>query len=166
MKRHLFSVILAVLAGLSLVTIPGRAEGQLSARNLDALDQAGWLTPAFKEAVHDLVNTKQAIVDTKKAEKDLTLTLPGLKAQADKADADTVARRAQLAEYEHTDESDFAALQKTMTDAGAKPEDQRVLAQAYVWAYPTSTHQAEAQQYLQEAQKNIQKQLLSLYKNS
>src|ERR1035437_5701955 len=42
-----------------------------------------------------------------------------------------------------------------MNDSGAKPEEQLALAQSYVWAYATSPHQAEAQQYLQQVQKKL-----------
>src|SRR5260221_12250309 len=42
-----------------------------------------------------------------------------------------------------------------MNDAKAKPEDQVTLAQAFVWSYPASAHQAEAQQDLQKVRKSI-----------
>ena len=42
-----------------------------------------------------------------------------------------------------------------MNDAGAKPEEQIALAQAYVWTYPASPHEGDAQQYLQQVQKKL-----------
>jgi len=42
-----------------------------------------------------------------------------------------------------------------MTDTTAKPEDQVLLAQVFVWSYPTSPHLPQAQIYLQQVQKQI-----------
>jgi len=152
-------LFLVAATGFFLTAQPGRADTQLSADNLDKLDQWGWLTPGFKTAVHDLVDSKQAIVDVKKEEKELTLKLPDVQKQADDAEAQVKALRAQLADYDHTADSDFAELQKRMNDTGTSPDDQRVLAQAYLWAYPASPHQGDAQQYLQQAQKKVADQV-------
>jgi hypothetical protein len=160
MRRHLYFFCLVGLAGLFLAPAPGRAQDTaLTAEQLSHLDQWGWLTPDFKRAVHDLVETKQAIVATKAEEKKLAQELPDLQKQATDAQAKVAALRQELAEYDRTDEFDFTQLQKAMSDPGAKPEEQRVLAQAYVWTYATSPHLAEAQQDLQQVQKKIADQL-------
>jgi hypothetical protein len=73
--------------------------------------------------------------------------------------AETVAKavslRRELARVEHPEETDFEALQKAMNDAGVKLEEQIALAQAYVWTYPASPHESNAQQYLQQVQKKL-----------
>ncbi len=46
-----------------------------------------------------------------------------------------------------------------MNDAGATANEQRVLAQAYVWSYPASSYQMDARQYLRQAQKKLGDQL-------
>ncbi|SRR5258707_952759 len=159
MRRHLYSFVLGGMAGLSLAPVPGRAETETTAEQLGHLDQWGWLTPDFKRAVHELVETRQAIVAAKAEENKLSQDLPELQKQAAEAVAKTAALRQELAEYDHTDEADFIQLQKEMNDPGAKPEEQLTLAQAYVWTYATSPHLAEARQYLQQVQKKIADQV-------
>lgn len=155
MKRRFLSFAMPAAAGFFLAQMNGRADAQLSAERLDVLDKWGCFTPGFKVAVHDLVDAKQAAVTAKKDEAELGRKLPDLQKQAADAEAKTAALQKELADYEHTDDSDFDELQKKMNEAGAKPEDQRVLAQAYVWAYPLSPHQAEALNDLQQVEKTI-----------
>jgi chromosome segregation ATPase len=155
MKRPSLFFPMLVAAGFFLAQVNGRADTELSSERLDMLDQWGCFTPGFKQAVHDLVDAKQGIVSAQKDEADLKTKLPDLQKQADAAEAKAAALQKELNGYENLDESDFTALQKMMNDAGAQPEDQRVLAQAYVWTYPASPHEAEAQQYLQAAEKTI-----------
>jgi hypothetical protein len=141
---------------LGLGSAPSRAaEGNLSPEKLDMVDHAGIFTPGFKAAVHELVDSNHALEETNEENKKLELELPGLQSQAQEAQAKTVALRQELARYEHPEETDFTALQGRMNDASAKPEDQIAAAQAYVWAYPASPHESQAQQYLQQMQKKM-----------
>jgi hypothetical protein len=156
MNRRFSSSIVAGLAALCLTSVPGHADtSQLSPERLDRLDQLGYFTPGFKAAVHDVVDTRNALEQAKAEQAKLTQDLPDLQTQAAETEAKAVALRQELATYEHPDETDFAALQSRMNDAGAKPEEQIRLAQAYVWTYPASPHESEAQQYLQQVQKKV-----------
>jgi len=156
MNRRATLSVAAGLAALGLASLPGHADSrQLSPERLDMLDQRGYFTPGFKAAVHDLVYTRHALEQTRAEQVKLTLDLPGLQQKMTEAEARIVALRQELAKYEHPDETDFAALQNRMNDAGAKQEEQIALAQAYVWTYPTSPHQSEAQQYLQQMLKKL-----------
>ena len=148
-----FMVAVAMVGVIS----PGqRADAsQLSPERLDVLDRRGYFTPQFKAATHDLVNARQALAQANADQKTLNLQLPALQQQADETGAKAVALRQELARYDHPEENDFTALQAVVNDPAAKPEDQIVLAQAYVWTYPTSPHEADAQQYLQSAQKKL-----------
>ena len=103
--------------------------------------------------MQDLVAARQAVEQTKIEEAQLKKNLPDLKQQADAAEKKVEALRKEFAQYNNSDDSDYAALQDSLKDTKAKPEDQIVMAQAYVWAYPTSPHQAEVQQTLQGLQK-------------
>ena len=145
--------------GLALAPVPGRADPQLSAKNLDVIDQWGWFTPGFKSVVHEFVDTRQAIATTQQEDKDLGATLPGLQKQAATTQAQIASLNLELAAYNHTDQSDFDQLQKIASDAAAKPDDIRMAAQTYLWSYPVSSHQAEAQQILQTVQKKMADQI-------
>lgn len=168
MKRNFPFFALMGMAGFSLAMVPGHAMGQsttekdraramsqLSPEKLDVLDRRGYFTPAFKAAVHDLANTQQALDQAKKEEKKLQGALPALQTQSTAAEAKVASLRQELTKYDHPDELDFVTLQNRMKDAKAKPEEQLVLAQAYVWAYPASPHLAEAQQDLQQVQQKL-----------
>jgi hypothetical protein len=156
MNRRIVLSAMAGLTGLGLASLPGHADSkQLSSERLDMLDQRGYFTPDFKAAVHDLVNARHALELANAEKLKLTKDLPDLQSQAAEAEAKAVALRRELANYEHPEETDFDALQNRMNDAAAKPEEQIMLAQAYVWTYPASPHQGEAQQYLQQVQKKI-----------
>ncbi len=146
---------LIALIGLSVGAQAAYADTQLSADNLKDMEQWGLFTPGFQAAVHDFINTKQAIADTKKEEIQLKVKLPDLQKQIVDAQAKVDALKQQLVQYDHTDENDFVVLQKVMTDPGAKPGDQLLLAETYVWSYPLSPHQTAAQQYLQQLQKTL-----------
>jgi hypothetical protein len=156
MNRHTALSVLAGLATLSLTSLPGQADsGQLSPERLDMVDQLGYFTPGFKAAVHDLVDTKRALEQAQAEQTKLSHDLPDLQKQVAEAEAKTTALRQELAKYDHPEENDFVALQTKMNDPGAKMEEQIALAQAYVWTYPTSPHESEAQQYLQQTQKKL-----------
>jgi hypothetical protein len=152
-------VVLSVAAGLAaccLTSTPGHADGgQLSPERLDMLDRLGFFTPGFKAAAHDLVDNKHALEQASAEQATLTKQLPDLQSQAAEAEAKAGALRRELAKYDHPEENDFVALQNRMNDAGANPEEQIALAQAYVWTYPASPHQSEAQQYLQQVEKKL-----------
>jgi len=159
-KRLLFQIVFGA-ASLGMTQLPGRADApqsldaQISPHRLNILDRRGYFTPVFKKAVHDLVDAKAAVVAAQDDEKGLRAKLPALEAQVAEADDKMAKLHQQLADLDRTDETDFVALQQEMSDANAKPEDQRVSAQAYVWAYPASPHQADAQHYLEAVQKKI-----------
>ena len=157
MNRGAVLSVIAGLTALGLTPLPGHADssGQLSPERLDVLDQRGYFTPEFKTAVHDLVNARHALELANAEQAKLTQDLPDLQRQATEAEAKAVALRQELAKYQHPEETDFDALQNRMNDVGAKPEDQVALAQAYVWTYPASPHQSQAQQYLQLIQKKL-----------
>jgi exonuclease VII large subunit len=148
-------LLLAGFAVLGLAATPGRADGQLSPERLDMVDKLGYFTPGFKAAVRDFVDSKHALEEAGAENQKLSLELPGLEKQATEEEAKTVALRQELAKYEHPEETDFVALQNRISDGDAKLEDQIALAQAYVWTYPTSPHEGDAQQYLQQAQKKM-----------
>jgi chromosome segregation ATPase len=154
MNRSIALSVAAGLAALGLASAPGRADSQqLSPERLDMLDRLGYFTPGFKAAVHKLVDSKQALEQARAEQTKLEQDLPDLQKQATETEAKTVALRQELAKYDHPEENDFVALQKQMNDPGATLEEQIAEAQAYVWTYPTSPHESEAQQYLQQAQK-------------
>jgi hypothetical protein len=159
MSRYLALSVGAGFAVLGLIPTPGHADsGQLSPEHLDMVDQLGYFTPGFKAAVHDLVNSKHALEQAKAEQATLAKGLPDLQTQATAAEAKTIALRQELAKYDHPEETDFVALQQRMNDAGATPEEQIMLAQAYVWTYPASPHESDAQQYLQQTQKKVANQ--------
>ncbi len=156
--RRRFALALTVSAlTLCLGSIRGEADAprQLSPENLDMLDHVGIFTSDFKTGLHELVDSKRALEQASEENKKLKLELPGLQSQAQEAQARTVALRQELAKYEHPEETDFTALQARMNDASANPQDQIVAAQGYVWAYPASPHEAQAQQYLLQVQKKV-----------
>jgi hypothetical protein len=145
-----------LLIVLSLAAIPCRAaEPEISADKLNMLDRLGYFTPAFKQAVHDLVAAKQAVVDAKAEEEKLKAELPDLEKQVAEANGRVEGLQKQFSDLDRLDETDFTELQAKMNDASAPLQDKVKLAQAYVWAYPTSPHQADAQKYLQDTQKAI-----------
>jgi len=156
MNRRVALSLVAGFAVLGLIPAQAQADGKhLSPENLDIVDKLGYFTPDFKAAVHDLVDTKHALGQAKAEQATLVAQLPDLQKQAVDAEAKADALRQELAKYEHPDETDFAALQQRMNDPGAKPEEQITLAQAYVWTYPASPHESDAQQYLQQTQKKL-----------
>jgi hypothetical protein len=119
------------------------------------LDQLGYFTPNFKQAVHDYVSAKDSLKATGAEQAKLEQDMPHLQMQAKESQAKADALRQELAKYDHPEENDFTLLQARMADATAKPEELIVLAQAYVWTYPASPHESEAQQYLQQVQKKL-----------
>jgi chromosome segregation ATPase len=155
MKRRFF--ILALLAAASL---PGHADGDpFSTGQLESLDQRGYLTPAFKAAVRELIDAKQAQRDAEAEQGRLKRSIPDLEKQAADEENKVAALQKELSRYTHPDETDFTELQDKMKDAAATPEEQLALAQAYVWTYPASPHAADAQQDLAQVQKKIADQV-------
>src|SRR5450631_3440890 len=148
MNRFWIISVWVGVAGLGLAPVAGHADSKLSPERLDALDQRGYFTPAFKTVVHDLIDTRHELHQVTAEKTKLDEDMPNLQRQAAEAEAQAVALRQELAKYDHPEENDFDVVQARMNDASAKPEDQLTLAQAYVWTYPSSPHQAEAQRYL------------------
>lgn len=147
-----------ILSGAALFAAAATAcadDSHLSPGRFNFIDQRGYFTPAFKATLRDMVDTQEALKQTDADEKKLTADLPALKKQADEAEAKVADLRKDLVQYDHPEETDFVLLQAAMNNASAKPEDQLPLAQAYIWAYPTSPHTADAQQYLQQLQKKL-----------
>jgi len=156
MKSHLSLSVLWSSGLFFLIIMAGHAEAsQLSHERLAFFDKRGYFTPAFKAAIHELVETKDAIIQAKEEEKKLRGQLPDLQKRSSDDEAKVTSLEQELAQYDHPEEKDFTTLQARMNDTTAKPQEQIVLAQAYVWAYPTNPHQAQAQQYLQQVQKKL-----------
>jgi hypothetical protein len=148
--------IAAFVAVLGVTSLPGRAgDGQLSPERLDMLDRLGYFTPGFKAAVHNLVDTKHDLEEAKAEQAELAKEEPILKKQAKDAGASTDALRQELAKYDHPEDGDFVALQTLMNDSNAALADQIAQAQAYVWTYPASPHESDAQEFLQQARKKL-----------
>ena len=148
--------LLLVLAIAWCASIASRADTPLfTADELNTFDQYGYLTPAFKTAAREMIDSKQAQRDAQADEVRLKATIPDLEKKAGAEEAKIDGLKKELSLYDHPDETDFTDLQAVMKDAKAKPEDQLALAQAYVWTYPDSPHQTEAQQDLAQAQKKI-----------
>lgn len=154
-------LVLSMFAGVTVVILPAQAATQLSPARLDTLDQRGYLTPSFKAGITELVETRQAVDQAKIEERRLKKNLPDLQAQLTAAQAKVASLKQELAKYENTDETDFTVLQETVKSPKTKPEDQLIMVQAYIWAYPASSHQAEAQQDLEQIKKKIADQVQS-----
>jgi hypothetical protein len=156
MNRRMVLSLLAGGAVLGIASSPAPADdSQLSPERLDMLDKRGYFTPDFKAAVYDFVNSRHDLAQANVDQKKLNQDLPDLQTQAAEAATKEDALRQELEKYEHPEEADFTALQNRMNDATAKPEEQIALAQAYVWTYPASPHESDAQQYLQMIQKKL-----------
>jgi hypothetical protein len=153
MKIHL-------LMGVLWAATFSRAEAtQFTQARLNLLDQRGYFTPGFKKAVHDLVNARDALERSHAEVKKLNDGVPALQAQSDAAIAQVTRLRTELALYTHPENSDFEALQQAMKDPGVPPKERLVLAQAFVWTYPTDPRQTEAAADLQETQNAIAAQI-------
>jgi hypothetical protein len=154
MKSHALSAIVAgALALLGSPTV--QADGKLSPEALDQFDRKGYFTPNFKVAIHDYVDAREALDKAQAEQKKFEQDLPALEKEVAAAQAKSAALRQELAKYDHPEESDFAALQAKVQDSSAKSADIIVLAQAYVWTYPESPHEADAQQLLATWQKKL-----------
>jgi peptidoglycan hydrolase CwlO-like protein len=149
-----------VLALLGAASLSVRADtDDFSSGQLDHLDRLGYLTPAFKTAVHELVDAEQAQRDAAAEQERLKRSLPDLEKEAESEESKVAALKAELSHYSHPDETDFAELQNKMKDTTARPEEQMALAQAYLWTYPASPHAVEAQQDLEQVQKKMADQV-------
>ncbi len=155
MKRRNFWVLAFLLAAAEA----GRADNGLTVTQIQTLEKRGWITPAFEAASRDLLAARDDARQAKADEASLSATLPALRQKVAVEDQKVAALQAELARYDHPDETDFAALQASLKDASAKPQDQMALAQAFVWTYPASAHAAEAEQDLQQLEKKIADQV-------
>jgi hypothetical protein len=131
------------------------SEPQLSQEQSDWLEQRGYYTPAFQAAVHDLVQTRQTLAEKKLAEKKLEENLPDLRQRSAQEAAQLASLQKELNLYQHPEDADYDALQRAMKDPAASAQDRLVLAQAFVWSYPTDPRQADAVQDLQLVQKQL-----------
>lgn len=154
MRRPCLLLIGVALAGGILAFAPCRAVDVIdySPDQLNFMDDWGVFPVEFKGSMENLFETNKAIIQANEDEAKLKLKLPDYQKKAAAAQAKADEIRRELAEYQHTDETDFVELQKEMNDPNSKLEDLIKLAQEYVWAYSTSPHQAQAQQYLQQFQ--------------
>jgi hypothetical protein len=146
---------LALLACAGLGTIAVRADGQLTPTQIETVEKKGWITPAFNTVAQEWVDAKQAAAQAKADQARYSAELPDLQKQVVNEDAKVARLQDELAHYAHPDETDFTALQATMKDPNARPEGQLARAQAYVWTYPDSPHEAEAAKDLQQLQKQL-----------
>ena len=146
---------LLVLAGAWLAPLAARGDTALSASQIEVLEQRGWITPAFDAAARKLIAAKQASQQAKTEEENLEQQLPALQKNTTAEDQKVAQLQAQLARYDHPDETDFTALQAAMKNRAAKPQDQLALALAYTWTYPSSPHADEAAKDVQKLQKLI-----------
>ncbi len=154
MNRHF--LIFCGAGALALIgPASARADKQLSPELLDRYDRLGYFTPNFKAAIHELVTAREQLYKVQAEQKKFERDLPALQQEAADAQAKTVALRQELALYDHPEETDFTALQAQVGDPAAKPEDVIAMAQAYVWTYPASPHEADAQHYLSTWQGKI-----------
>ena len=153
-RRALF-----ILAGAWLAPLAARADTALSASQIEVLEQRGWITPAFDAAAHKLIEAKQTSQQAKAEEENLEQELPALQKNTTAEDEKVAQLQAQLARYDHPDETDFTALKTAMKNSSAKPQDQLALALAYTWTYPSSPHATEAMKDVQKLQKLLADQL-------
>jgi hypothetical protein len=147
------TIFAASLLALACAPASAKGEGSLTPEEINYLDQHGYFSASFKSAIHDLVESKTAVQDMTEEQKKLAHDLPGLQQKAAEAGAKTVALRQELAQYDHPEDNDFTVLQERVRDPNAALQDQIALAQAYVWTYPMSPHEAEAAQVLARLQK-------------
>ncbi len=147
-----FALPLAVLLATGASV---RADNGLTQTQIETLERRGWITPQFEAASRELIDARAAATKAKEDEVSLSAALPALKQKVDSEDQKVATLQAELARYDHPDETDFAALQQALQDASARPQDQLALAQAFVWTYPSSAHAADAEHDLQQIQKKI-----------
>jgi hypothetical protein len=144
-----------ILAFLLAGAMAGRADNGLTQTQIETLEKRGWITPGFEAASRDLLQARDDARTAQADEASLSAALPALREKVSAEDQKVAALRAELARYDHPDETDFAALQAAMQDAGAPTQDQMARAQAYVWTYPASAHAADAEHDLQQLEKKI-----------
>jgi len=154
MKTALVPALLFLLVSRAL-----RAEDSLTPAQVEAMRERGWITPEFEANARQLVEARETMQKAKDDQARLESQLPALQTRAEESNQRTIALKAELARVSHPDETDFEALQQTMKNPAAKPEDQMAAAQAYVWTYPGGAHTAEAQDFLRQVQKKIADQV-------
>jgi hypothetical protein len=147
--------LIFLLTAVALLPRAARADDTLSASQIAVLQHRGWLTPKFQAAARDLIAAKEAANDTGAEQDKLKAQQPALQKSVDAEDAQVAQLKAELARYDHPDETDFTALQDAMKNTSAQLNDQLAQAQAYVWTYPASPHAAEATQDLRQLEKKI-----------
>lgn len=148
-----------LLACAALLPLTARADDLFSASEIEVMQHRGWVTPGFEAAARKLIDAKQGARDADADAAKLKAQQPALEKSVAAEDAKVAELKADLARYDHPDETDFTALQEAMKNPTAKPGDQVALAQAYVWTYPASAHAAEAEHDLQQLEKKIADQV-------
>lgn len=144
-----------MLAFLVAAATAGRAADGLTQTQIETLEKRGWITPDFEAASRGLLQARDEARAAQADEASLSSTLPALRQKVEEEDRKVAALQAELARYDHPDETAFAALQAALRDSSAKPQDQMALAQAFVWTYPDSAHAADAEHDLQQLEKKI-----------
>jgi hypothetical protein len=145
-----------LLACLAAFHLAARADdAPLSASQIATMEHHGWVTPQFEAAAHQLIEAKEDALQAQADQAKLQAEQPALEKEAAAEETQVAQLKAELARYDHPDETDFATLQDAMKNASADPQDQLALAQAYVWTYPASPHATEATGDLQQIEKKI-----------
>ena len=146
---------LALLVGGTLSPLLARADGDLSPSQIATMEKRGLITPAFEAAARQWIDARESAAQAKTDGARLAQSLPELQKEVASEDAKVVRLRNELEHYDHPEETDFTALRQAMKDPNARPEGQLARAQAYVWTYPDSPHLPEAENDLQQLQKQI-----------
>lgn len=147
--------IVALLAVVLLVPFSAHADDGLTPAQIEAMRQKGWITPDFEKASRRLIDAELAAKQAQDDKARLDAQLPVMERKAVEEDGKAGKLKDEINRYAHPDETDFTALQATLKNASAKPEDQMALAQAYVWTYPGGAHTADADKDLQQLQRKI-----------
>ena len=127
----------------------------LFADRIDYLNTHGYITPRCRSALVDLVHARESLDQARADQQRLEGNLPTLRAQADATSAQTESLKKELAHYEHPEDDDFIALQAAAKNPASSLEEKLDLAQAFIWSYPADPRQAEAEQDLQQWQKQL-----------
>ncbi len=143
------------LAALFLAPLATRADDLLTPTQIATMQRRGWITPEFEAASRELIDAHDAAQKAKDDQASLDAAMPALQKKTDAEDQKVAALQAELARYDHPDDTDFAALQDALENPAASLQDQMALAQAFVWTYPGSPHAGEAESDLQQLQKKI-----------
>ena len=138
-----------------LLPLAARGDNTLSASQIAVLQRRGWITPQFETAARSLIDAKESAQQSQAGQATLQAQQPALEKSVEAEDAQVAQLKAELARYEHPDETDFTTLQDAMKNPHVSLNDQLALAQAYVWTYPAGPHTPEATHDLQQLEVKI-----------